>query len=108
MADAAGEHQNKEHTMTKAELVEEVTRVTSVLAPAQEHDFKILRLEPDQHKISLSFRAAQKQVERQEIEEYRASKPSPKQSPSPMPVPSPKSSPNATIGDAILAKRQSS
>jgi len=81
-------------------------RVASVLAPAQEHDFKILRLEPEQHKISLSFRAAQKQAERQEIQEYRASKPSPKQSPSPMP--SPKSSPNATIGDAILAKRQSS
>jgi len=30
MADAAGEHQNKEHTMTKAELVEEVTRVTEL------------------------------------------------------------------------------
>jgi small subunit ribosomal protein S1 len=79
-------------------------RVTSVLAPAQEHDFKILRLEPDQHKISLSFRAAQKQAERQEIEAYRSSKPSPK----PSPGVSPKSSPNATIGDAILAKRQSS
>jgi len=79
-------------------------RVTSVLAPAQEHDFKILRLEPEQHKISLSFRAAQKQVERQEVEAYRAPKPSPK----PSPVASPKSSPNATIGDAILAKRQSS
>jgi small subunit ribosomal protein S1 len=70
-------------------------RVTSVLAAGQEHDFKILRLEPDQHKISLSFRAAQKQVERQEIETFRASKPV-------------KSSPNATIGDAIMAKRQSS
>jgi small subunit ribosomal protein S1 len=66
-----------------------------VLAAGQEHDFKILRLEPDQHKISLSFRAAQKQVERQEIETFRASKPV-------------KSSPNATIGDAIMAKRQSS
>ena len=67
-------------------------RVTSVLAPAQEYDFKILRLEPDQHKISLSYRAAQKQVERQEVETFRSAK----------------SSPNATIGDAILAKRQSS
>jgi small subunit ribosomal protein S1 len=82
------------------------SRITSVLAPAQEHDFKILRLEPDQHKISLSFRAAQKQAERQEIEAYKATKPSP--APKPSPVPSPKSSPNATIGDAILAKRQSS
>jgi small subunit ribosomal protein S1 len=79
-------------------------RVTSVLAAGQEHDFKILRLEPEQHKISLSYRAAQKQVERQEIEAYRAPKPSP----SPSPKASPKSSPNATIGDAILAKRQSS
>src|SRR6202040_1432199 len=30
MADAAGVHENKEHTMTKAELVEEVTRVTEL------------------------------------------------------------------------------
>ncbi|MGB0034087.1 MAG: 30S ribosomal protein S1 [Candidatus Acidiferrales bacterium] len=67
-------------------------RVTSVLAQGQEHDFKILRLEPDQHKISLSFRAAQKQTERQEMETFRSAK----------------SSPNATIGDAIMAKRQSS
>ncbi|HXN99830.1 MAG TPA: 30S ribosomal protein S1 [Candidatus Acidoferrales bacterium] len=70
-------------------------RVTSVLVVGGEHDFKILRLEPEQHKISLSYRAAQKQVERQEIETFRAVKP-------------PKSSPNATIGDAIMAKRQSS
>ncbi|HXN74011.1 MAG TPA: 30S ribosomal protein S1 [Candidatus Acidoferrales bacterium] len=68
-------------------------RVTSVLVVGGEHDFKILRLEPEQHKISLSYRAAQKQVERQEIETFRAAKP-------------PKSSPNATIGDAIMAKRQ--
>jgi ribosomal protein S1 len=61
-----------------------------------EYDFKILRLEPEQHKISLSYRAAQKQVERQEIETFKQQ---PKQV---------KSSPNATIGDAIMAKRQSS
>ena len=30
MAEAAGEHGNKEHTMTKADLVEEVTRVTEL------------------------------------------------------------------------------
>ena len=71
-------------------------RVTSVLTQGQECDFKILRLEPEQHKISLSYRAAQKQVERQEIETFKAT---PK---------TPKSSPNATIGDAIMAKRQSS
>jgi small subunit ribosomal protein S1 len=70
-------------------------RVTSVLAQGQECDFKILRLEPELHKISLSYRAAQKQVERQEIESFKSTK-------------TPKSSPNATIGDAIMAKRQSS
>jgi integration host factor subunit beta len=30
MAEAAGEHATKEHTVTKAELVEEVTRVTEL------------------------------------------------------------------------------
>ncbi|MFZ3215199.1 MAG: 30S ribosomal protein S1 [Candidatus Acidiferrales bacterium] len=72
-------------------------RVTAVLAAGNEYEFKILRLEPEQHKISLSYRAAQKQVERQEIETFRAST-----------TRTPKSSPTATIGDAIMAKRQSS
>ena len=67
-------------------------RVNAVLSPGQAYDFKVLRLEPEQRKISLSYRAAQKQVERQEMETFRSSK----------------SSPNATIGDAIMAKRQSS
>jgi small subunit ribosomal protein S1 len=65
-------------------------RVTAVLSAGQEHDFKILKIEPEQRKISLSYRAAQKQAERQEMESFRSSR----------------SSPNATIGDAILAKRQ--
>jgi small subunit ribosomal protein S1 len=69
-------------------------RVAAVLTQGQEYDFKILRLEPEQHKISLSYRAAQKQVEKREIETFRAA--------------TTKSSPNATIGDAIMAKRQSS
>jgi integration host factor subunit beta len=30
MANAAGEHETKDHTMTKADLVEEVTRVTEL------------------------------------------------------------------------------
>ena len=68
-------------------------RVTAVLTPGHEYEFKVLRLEPEQHKISLSYRAAQKQAEKQEIDSFRATK-------------SPKSSPTATIGDAILAKRQ--
>jgi len=67
-------------------------RVASALTVGQEYDFKVIRLEPEQRKISLSYRAAQKQVERQEVDTFRSSK----------------SSPNATIGDAILAKRQSS
>jgi len=69
-------------------------RVAAVLIQGQEYDFKILRLEPEQHKISLSYRAAQKQVEKREMETFRAA--------------TTKSSPNATIGDAIMAKRQSS
>ncbi len=71
-------------------------RVTAVLAAGNEYDFKILRLEPEQHKISLSYRAAQKQVERQEIETFKSAV-----------TRSPKSSPTATIGDAIKAKLQS-
>jgi small subunit ribosomal protein S1 len=71
-------------------------RVTAVLVTGNEYDFKILRLEPEQHKISLSYRAAQKQVERQEIETFKSAV-----------TRSPKSSPNATIGDAIKAKLQS-
>lgn len=74
------------------EKVPRGARVTSVLAGGQEYDFKIIRLEPDDHKISLSYRAAQKQAEKQEMEAFRSSK----------------SSPTATIGDAIMAKRQPS
>jgi len=76
----------------KAAKVARDVRVASVLAPGQEYDFKVLRLEPEQRKISLSYRAAQKQAERDEMHSFRSSK----------------SSPNATIGDAIMAKRQSS
>jgi small subunit ribosomal protein S1 len=74
------------------EKVPRGARVSSALAGGQEYDFKIIRLEPEDHKISLSYRAAQKQAERQEIESFRSSK----------------SSPTATIGDAIMAKRQPS
>jgi small subunit ribosomal protein S1 len=61
----------------------------SVLAPGREYDFKIVKINPDQHKIGLSYRAAVRHAEKREMEEYRSSK----------------SSPTATIGDAILAKR---
>jgi small subunit ribosomal protein S1 len=62
----------------------------SVLAPGREYDFKIVKISPDQHKIGLSYRAAVRHAERREMEDYRSSK----------------SSPTATIGDAILAKRE--
>ena len=61
----------------------------SVLAPGREYDFKIVKINPDQHKIGLSYRAAVRQTEKREMEDYRSSK----------------SSSTATIGDAILAKR---
>lgn len=60
------------------------------LTEGSEYDFKVIRLDATAHKISLSYRAARKQVEKQEIAAFRSSK----------------SSPTATIGDAILAKRQ--
>jgi len=82
-------HPKGERERTKVPRAE---RVASVLSTGQEYDFKVIRLEPEQRKISLSYRAARKQVERQEMESFRSSK----------------SSPNATIGDAIMAKRQSS
>jgi len=62
----------------------------SVLAPGREYDFKIVKINPDQHKIGLSYRAAVRQAERREVEEYRSSR----------------SSSTATIGDAIMAKRE--
>jgi small subunit ribosomal protein S1 len=61
------------------------------LEVGQEYDFKIIKFDPNQHKIGLSYRAAQKQTERKEMEEYRSSK----------------SSPTATLGDLIWSKRES-
>jgi small subunit ribosomal protein S1 len=62
----------------------------TVLAPGREYDFKIVKISPDQHKIGLSYRAAVRHTERREMEDYRSSK----------------SSSTATIGDAIMAKRE--
>jgi small subunit ribosomal protein S1 len=58
----------------------------------QEYDFKIIKLDRDQHKIGLSYRGAQKQSERNEIAQYRSSK----------------GSSTATLGDIFWAKRDSS
>lgn len=59
------------------------------LEAGKEYDFKIVKLDPDQHRIGLSYRAAVKQAERKEMEEYRSTK----------------SSATATIGDAIRLSR---
>jgi small subunit ribosomal protein S1 len=64
---------------------------TSVLEAGKEYDFKIIKINPEQRRIGLSYRAAVKQAERREIEAYRSTK----------------SSATATIGDAILSKRES-
>ena len=68
----------------------------AALTPGQEYDFKILKLDAENRKISLSYRAAKKQEEKREMEAFHEARASAK------------SSPTATIGDAILAKRQAS
>ena len=62
------------------------------LEPGKEFDFKIIKISPESRRIGLSYKAAVKQQERQEIAQYtRASK----------------SSSTATIGDAIQSKLSS-
>ena len=62
------------------------------LEPGKEYDFKIIKISPESRKIALSYKAAVKQVERQEIAQYRSST---------------KSSSTATIGDALKQKLSS-
>ncbi len=64
-------------------------RQSGLLDPGRDYEFKIVKISRDQHKIGLSYRGAQKQAERRDMDDYRASK----------------SSAKATIGDAIMAKR---
>ncbi len=59
------------------------------LEPGREYEFKIIKISPEQRRIGLSYRAAVKQAERREIEQYRSTK----------------TSATATIGDAIMSKR---
>src|ERR1700740_1277894 len=59
------------------------------LEPGKEYEFKIIKISPETRRIGLSYRAAVKQVERREIEQYRSTS---------------KSSSTATIGDAIQSK----
>jgi small subunit ribosomal protein S1 len=64
------------------------------LEVGKEYEFKIVKLEIEKHRIGLSFRSAQKQAEKRDIQEYRK-------------VSTAKSSPTATIGDAIRSKMKS-
>jgi len=59
------------------------------LEPGKEYDFKIIKISPETRRIGLSFRAAVKQIERKEIEQYRSTT---------------KSSSTATIGDVMKQK----
>jgi len=59
------------------------------LEPGKEYEFKIIKISPETRRIGLSYRAAQKQLERREIEQYRSAS---------------KSSSTATIGDALKSK----
>src|ERR1700719_3924053 len=42
------------------------------LEPGKEYDFKIIKISPETRRIGLSYRAAVKQVERREIEQYKS------------------------------------
>jgi small subunit ribosomal protein S1 len=59
------------------------------LEPGKEYDFKIVKISPETRRIGLSYRAAVKQIERKEIEQYRSTT---------------KSSSTATIGDVMKQK----
>ena len=61
------------------------------LEPGKEYDFKIIKISHDTRRIGLSYRAAVRQIERKEIEQYKTSK----------------SSSTATIGDALKQKLSS-
>ena len=58
------------------------------LEPGKEYDFKIIKISPETRRIGLSYRAAVRQQERREIEQYKSAK----------------SSATATIGDALKQK----
>jgi small subunit ribosomal protein S1 len=58
------------------------------LEPGKEYDFKIIKISSDTRRIGLSYRAAVRQQERKEIDQYKSSK----------------SSATATIGDAMKQK----
>jgi small subunit ribosomal protein S1 len=59
------------------------------LEPGKEYEFKIIKISPETRRIGLSYRAAAKQIERQEIQQYRSTT---------------KTSSTATIGDVMKSK----
>jgi small subunit ribosomal protein S1 len=59
------------------------------LEPGKEYDFKIIKISSESRRIGLSYRAAVRQIERKEIDQYRSTT---------------KSSSTATIGDAMKQK----
>jgi small subunit ribosomal protein S1 len=61
------------------------------LEPGKEYDFKIVKISPETRRIGLSYRAAVKQQERREIDQYKSTSTA-------------KSSSTATIGDALKSK----
>jgi small subunit ribosomal protein S1 len=62
----------------------------ATLAAGSEYDFKVVKMDPEQRRIGLSYRGALQQEERKTLQEYRSSK----------------SSRTATIGDILLSKRE--
>src|SRR5271167_3849399 len=59
------------------------------LEPGKEYDFKIIKISPETRRIGLSYRAAVKQIERREIDQYKQTT---------------KTSSTATLGDVMRAK----
>ena len=87
-----------EHKRRRDEGPAPMHRVTSgplksagPLEPGKEYDFKIVKISPETRRIGLSYRAAVKQQERREIDQYKSTSTS-------------KSSSTATIGDALKSK----
>jgi len=62
------------------------------LEPGKEYDFKIVKISPETRRIGLSYRAAVKQIERKEIDQYRST------------ASSSKTSSTATLGDVLKSK----
>jgi len=69
---------------------EKDSEAAATLVVGSEYDFKVVKMDPEQRRIGLSYRGALQQEERKTLQEYRSSK----------------SSRTATIGDILLSKRE--